>query len=214
MSIVATFNGLNIIALPCDAVSSVAAPSLIEWDPQEMVAPSTAGFDYSQQICDWSQSMLSGQVSLPPMKRLSADYWQAFLLEARGGVNAFLMGDPKASTPKGEPSGTPLVNGASQAGYTLATRGWAASTSGLLLPGDYIQIGYRLYRVLVPVASDSSGDASISIWPNLRDAPADGTAIVTSNCKGLFRLTRATGNKYSTNPGSYGFSGFGIREAL
>jgi len=87
-------------------------------------------------------------------------------------------------------------------------------TQPMLMTGDYLQIGYRLYRVLQNVYADAFGNASISLWPNLRDQPADGTAIVTRNCKGLFRLASNSGNKFSVNPGAYGLSGFQIREAL
>jgi hypothetical protein len=71
---------------------------------------------------------------------------------------------------------------------SLITTGWTASRSGLLLPGDYIQIGYRLHRVLDTVNSDSSGNATFEIWPSLREVVPTSTSIVTSNTKGLFRL--------------------------
>jgi hypothetical protein len=57
------------------------------------------------------------------------------------------------------------------------------------MPRDYIQIGYRLYNVIsAPVNSDSSGNATITLWPSLREQVTDGTPIVTVNCTGLFRL--------------------------
>jgi hypothetical protein len=213
MSIIATFNGLNIISLPCDTIPKVTAPSVIEWDPQEKVGESNAAFGYTAQIFDFMQSMWNGTVSFPPMDRHSGDAWSSFILEARGGVNAFLLGDPKAALPKGNPQGVPVVSGAGQTGYSLLTRGWKPSTLRLLKIGDLIQIGYRVYKVLDQVNSDSSGNATLSVWPNLRDQPADGVTIITNHCKGLFRLAKTTGNKFSTNVGNYGFTGFPIREA-
>jgi hypothetical protein len=214
MSILTTFNGTNIISLPCDTVPGVTCPSSIEFDPQEKVSETEGAFSYLSQVFDWQQSMWMGQVSFPPMNRYSFDAWTAFILECRGQSNAFMLGDPKAVLPKGCAVGTPLVNGASQTGYNLLTRGWAHSVTSILLPGDFIQVGYRLYKVLDPVNSDSSGNASIHLWPNLRDLPADGVTVQTRNCKGLFRLAKNTGNKWSINPGSYGLTGFAIREAL
>jgi len=127
----------------------------------------------------------------------------------------FSIGDPKRATPKGNPVGTPVVNGAGQSGYTLATRGWTASATGVLLDGDCIQIGYRLHRVTADANADSSGHATLAIWPPLRETPADGATIQTSNCKGIFRLVASTGNKSSTTTSSlFGLSGFQIREAL
>ena len=66
------------------------------------------------------------------------------------------MGDPKAKlTQRARRKGSPVVSGANQTGYSLVTRGWLPSTRSLLLPGDHIQIGYRLYKVLDQVISDS-----------------------------------------------------------
>ena len=78
---------------------------------------------------------------------------------------------------------------AAQTGYSLATKGWTAFARGLLLPGDWLQTGYRLYRNLAVANADGSGHATRSIWPQIRESPNDGDTIVTSNTKGLFRLT-------------------------
>jgi hypothetical protein len=214
MSIIATFNGLNVIALPCDTVVGVTMPSSIEWDPQELVAVNRSPFTGQTQTYDWGAAWWEGHVSFPPMSRMGFDYWTAFLAECRGPVNAFSLGDPRARVPKGAPAGTPVVSGAGQTGFSLVTRGWRPSASRLLLPGDFIQIGYRMYKVMDQVNADSSGDATISLFPNLRDQPADGAAIQCENCKGLFTLKDATGNKYSTNVGNYGLTGFAIKEAI
>ncbi len=69
MSIIATFNGLNIISLPCDTVPGVTQPSSIEWDEQEVVSSSTSPFTGQTQTYDWQASWWEGQVSFPPMSR-------------------------------------------------------------------------------------------------------------------------------------------------
>jgi hypothetical protein len=63
------------------------------------------------------------------------------------------------------------------------------------------------------VSANSSGQATIHIWPNLRDLPPDNSTIVPNNCKGLFRLAANT-SKWSTNAGNYGVTAFKIREAI
>jgi hypothetical protein len=55
--------------------------------------------------------------------------------------------------------------------------------TGALLPGDYLQIGYRLHRVL-----DETGSGPIGIWPSIREPLAGGETIITNNPQGLFRL--------------------------
>jgi hypothetical protein len=179
-----------------------------------MVAVGPESFTGQVQTYDWQNSWWEGQVSFPSMTRWSHDYWTAFISQCRGPKNAFLIGDPKAALPKGSPQGSPVASTASQTGYSLATSGWKPSTYRLLLPGDFIQIGYRLYRVEDQVDSDADGLATVSVWPNLRDAPGDGAPILCSHCKGLFRLKNASGNKSSTNAGNYGLAGFAIREAF
>jgi hypothetical protein len=124
------------------------------------------------------------------------------------------MGDPKAKLPKGVATGTPVVSGANQTGYSLVTRGWTPNKTSILLWGDYIQIGYRLYSVTDAVNTDVNGDATLPIWPPLRDLPADGVTIVTRACKGLFRLKPEADSKSSVNVGLYGLTALSIREAL
>lgn len=212
-----TFNGSNIIGNPSDLVPALLGPRSIEWDPQEVVASNVSPFTGQTQTYDWGQSWWEGQVSFPPLDRTSHDYWDAFISLCRGTLNVFQMGDPKAQKAKGlvnQTPGVPLVNGAGQTGYSLNARGFPVSINRLFLPRDFIQIGYRLYKVTDVVNSDSSGNAVLPVWPPLRDMPADGTAIVTHGCKGLFRLKNNSGNKSSVNVGAYGLSGFAIREAI
>lgn len=211
--IIGTFNGMNIVGLPCDTVGAVH-PSSIEFDPLEKVEQNTSIYTGQAQTYDLMNSLWTGTISLPSMYRTDADAWQAFILACRGMINCFLLGDPTASTPKGVASGAPVVAGAGQTGYSLVTRGWTHSIPNILTTGDYIQIGYRLYRLTDNASSDASGNATLSIWPNLRDLPADGTAIITRNCKGLMRLAQNQGNSYSTTPALYGVTGLKFREAI
>src|SRR5215472_16667667 len=203
-----------VIALPWDTIPGVTAPSSIEWRPHEYVAATESPFTGQMQVFDWQQSRLDAQVSFPPMTRRSRDAWAAFVRSCRGPLHVFQMGDPRAALPKGSGLGAPAVDGAGQKGYALASRGWPANARSLLLPGDNIQIGYRLYSVDSPVNADNNGKATLRVWPPLRDLPPDGAVIVMRNCKGLFRLAQASGNHDSVNAADYGFSGFEIREAL
>jgi hypothetical protein len=212
-----TFNGANIIALPSDVSPKVRGPRSIEWDRREFVASNESPFTGQTQQYDWMQSLWVGQVSFPPMDRFSRDCWVSFLSLCRGSLNVFQLGDPKGKKPKGVASlkpGAPVVNGANQTGYSLATRGWTASISGMLQPGDYVQVGYRLYVVNDVVSTDGSGHATLPVWPPVRDLPADGAQVITYNCRGLFRLAKSSGNKDSVNVGSYGLNAIDIVEAL
>jgi hypothetical protein len=126
------------------------------------------------------------------MQREYAEQWICFLIKLKGPHGTFLAGDTSAKVPRGVATGTPLVKGASQTGETLITDGWTAGTTGILLAGDYIQLGNYLHKVLVDATSDGSGNATRDIWPPLRSSPGDNASIVTSNTVGVFRLTSTT----------------------
>lgn len=220
MAIIGSFNGRSIIAVPSDVDAHCAAPNSIKWTYAQKVASTESPFTGSQQIFDWQQGLWMGELSFNAMQRCSADKWAAFIQQCRGNVNCFAIGDPKAKTPKGKPLGVPVVNGAAQTGYTLLTRGWTANAAGVLLAGDYISIlsgplAPRLYQVQDTASADGSGDAAVLIWPPLRESPADGTAIGTANCTGLFCLAANDGLGISTTVSDlYGVSALAIREAL
>jgi hypothetical protein len=107
-------------------------------------------------------------------------------------IGTFLLGDFVGGTARGTPTGTPLVNGASQSGGELVIDGATPDVTGWLKAGDYIQLGSagtsRLHKVLQDVNSDGSGNVTLDIWPHLRSSPADNATVIISNPKGIFRL--------------------------
>jgi hypothetical protein len=130
--------------------------------------------------------MWTVEVDLPPMARATAEEWLAFLLSLRGKLGTFFWGPSGAEkVPRGTISGTPLVNGGSQTGKTLASDGW----SGTVKKGDWFQVNHtdtvRLYKSM----SDISAGAALDIFPRLRTpAPADNAAMTFNSPVGLFRM--------------------------
>jgi hypothetical protein len=204
-----TFNGWEIVPLP----TSPAAPASVEFTAMDTVAMSTNPFTAQQQVQDWQASWLEASVTYPPLTHVQAQSWIAFMMSLRGQAKIFQLGDPLARATRGSGAGTPLVDGSGQTGYTLATKGWTHSASGILLAGDLFQIGYRLYRNLTIANSDGSGLATLCIWPQIRESPADGTSIITTATQGLWRL-KSNARKWSlTEMRVYGLQ-FEMREAL
>lgn len=211
MAIIATFAGANIIAIPTSP-----APRQVQLEMNNIVAAPTNPFTNSTlQTTQWpGGDYWTGQIALPklrPGEEIAT--WNAFLAECRGKLNTFLLGDASYKGPLGNPQGLPLVNGAqSPMAGVLLTKGWHPSLFRHLVPGDYLQVGYRLHRVLSVVNSDSTGSASISIWPSLRDALTDGQAIILNRPKGLFRMAE---NKQSmmVNETGLGATSFNVVEA-
>ncbi len=131
-------------------------------------------------------------VNLPAMASDDAGEWRAFFAALRGRYGTFLLGDPTHITPRGIGTGSPMVDGLSQSGFSLSTKGWTASTDGILLKGDYFSLGVRLYMVVEDVNSDGDGKATFDIRPQLREAPGDSNALNLVSPKGLFRLASDT----------------------
>jgi hypothetical protein len=183
----AQFNGWNIVPMP-----SGPSAKQIDFSANDTVGETSSPFTRQSQIQQWSGGdWWEVNVSLPPMRLQRANQWIAWLMALRGKANVFQLGDPLGRFPLGNASGAPLINGVHAAGITtIATKGWTAGAKNVLLPGDYFQIGVRLHKVaqLTAVDADANGLATFDIWPSLREAPADGTAIITSGTSGLFRL--------------------------
>lgn len=170
-------------------------PKSIVFSMHDAVATMRSQFTNLTQTLTWpGADYWEVEVTLPPMARCDAANWIAFLMSLRGQANVFQIGDLEGAKPLGMTEGVPLVDGTvntnNQPGQTtLYTRGWKTSGFRLLLPGSYLQIGYRLYTCLDVVDSDSNGNANFTIWPSIRETPADGTAISLANATGLFRLS-------------------------
>lgn len=150
-------------------------------------------FGITERLNDLEAGWWEVALSYPPMKRATAAAWVRWLVGMRGRRGTTEWGPEWATSPRGSVAGTPVVDGGSQTGTTLATRGWDASETGVLLGGDYIQLtdgsgNKRLHMVTQDADSDGSGEASVEIWPALRFSPSDGDSIVTSSPQGTFRL--------------------------
>lgn len=159
------------------------------------VAISESPFTFKQQVVAHTGQRWEAEVSIPPIKRETAEVWVSFLVSLQGVKGTFLMGDPIAATPRGSASsapGTPVVNGADQTGDSLTIDGCPASATGYLKAGDYIQLGggsaATLHKVLQDVNTNGAGQATLDLWPYIRNAPADDATVIVSNAKGLFRL--------------------------
>lgn len=185
MAVTGNYLGASIIALP-----STPAFKEVELIMNDTVAMSRSPFTGTTQVQAWpGADWWEASLTLPQLTQADAVVWSAFLGELRGMANVFYLRDPSYRGPFGVPQGAPVVNGVNVAmSQTLNTRGWKPSTFRLLLPGDLLQIGYRLHRVLDVVNSDATGAAAISIWPSIREATTDGEAIVLKQPQGLFRL--------------------------
>jgi len=200
---------VSLVSLP-----STPGPRSVEFSFSDSVAIVTSIFTGQTQAQQWvGADQWSGTLTLPPLTQPQADRWISFLMELRGMLNPFLLGDPLKPTPRGSGKGIPVVDTAGNVAgaQALLSRGWPINAWELLKFGDYIQVGYRLHRVINPVNSNAAGKASIAIWPSLREAPTDGQAIILNSPKGLFRLAQNK-RSWSTDVTRYSSISFQIQE--
>lgn len=159
----------------------------------QRVRLSESRFNYVQQVLNYGGQRWEADVRIPIINHADARDWLAFLSKLKGPLNTFTMGDPVAATARGTPGGTPLVNGASQTGSSLIIDGCSLSQTDWLKAGDYIQLGTgedaRMHMVLDDVNSDGSGDATLSLWPDITSAPADNATVTVSSTVGAWRLS-------------------------
>lgn len=183
------------------------------------VAYSRSPFTFSGQVHAYAGQMWQADVTLPPMKRDDAEQWVAWLISLKGQLGTFYLGDPNATTPRGSArdADTITVNGATTSGSTIDIQSAPLSQTDYLKAGDYMQVGSgtsrQLFKVLQDVSTDSTGSATVDVWPNVRTSIADNAPVTVQSTQGLFRLS-SNETSWSVNEASvYGLT-FGAMEAL
>ena len=126
------------------------------------------------------------------IRKLAA--WKTAMTLHKGSFHAY-DADYKGPSSVG---GTPRIRGASQMGNALVTDGWPPNQSAAMYAGGYIQIVDQYYRLLEDVQTNSSGIATISVWPACRKAHNDNSLIVFNNPVMVAQLADIT-NKISTD---------------
>lgn len=182
----------------------------------DQVAASASRFTGQTQVQAHAGQWWEMDVMLRPLTRAEAAAWMATFAALRGRFGTFHLGDSSRPAPLGTGAGAPLVAGAGQTGQTLVTDGWGVAQT-VLKAGDYLQVGsgalQRLYLATEDVVSDGAGGATVSIWPALRESPADNAPLVLTNPAGTFRLAENT-REWSVDRALHWGIGFSAVEAL
>ena len=206
------------ISYPLSLPTSIGMAQ-IELRATNAVAKSTSPFTFSSQVHAYSGSAWSADVTLPSIRRDLAEDWISFLLSLRGQLGTFYLGDPNAATPRGSArdSHSIATSAAVSSGSSIGIDGALTSVTGYLKAGDYLQVGTgssrQLFKVLADVNTNSSGEATVDVWPNVRTSIADNSPLTVENTAGLFELA-SNEQSYSINEASqYGIS-FGAKEAI
>lgn len=164
----------------------------LEMTPVSIVAESSSIFTGSQETQVHAGKWFEVSAIVKPLTEEDGREWAGFFTRMNGLEGSFLLGCPPVFKQLGSPTGTPLVNGANQQGNVLETDGWDPNKT-IFKTGDYFQLGTgaasRLYMVNTPAISDGSGNATLDIFPMLREIPANNAPIILDDLRGLFKLT-------------------------
>jgi len=200
-------------------ISLPASPGIVTNTIRKLtvVARTTSPFSLAVQTQVWPGQMWLSDLVLPRMTRANGEAWASAFASLNGAEGSLLIGDTANKTPRGVATGTPVVNGASQSGYNLNTRGWSNSITGILKAGDWVQLGTgataRLYKNIFDVNSGGTGLATLTLWPSLRSSPADGEALTLAPARGKFCIVKEP--EYSIGPDHvYTFSTIQLMEDL
>lgn len=174
-------------------------------------------YTMERQAFEWDGQMWMFSYTVPACSNVVADEWIAFADLLHGQFGTFLLGNAARPLPKGIGGGSPLVNGAGQAGYALNVKNAPHSVTQWLKKGDHFQYGTgataRLHRMTADANTDSSGNVTLQFVPKLRYSPADSSAIVINNPVGNFTLSSNTVTHSVDTDGYYHLS-FDAQEAL
>ena len=155
-------------------------------------------------------------VQMPPLTQEDAQSIFAFLQKQKGAYENFTIQYPLTNLGADKSQTDIVVNGihASQ-DATIAMDGFTASTTGILKAGDMIKFANhtKVYMVLDDVDSNASGEATISISPNLVAGLADNTA-VTVNQPSLTVYLSTGELMYATDPSGFFSISFDVREVI
>lgn len=180
----------------------------ISMTARAVVGISRSPFSLEAQVQAQQGQMWLGQFTLPPLRRADGEPWLAFLLSLNGPEGTFLAGIEGGENPRGALGGSPLVKGGGQSGQVLLIDGCTPNITGWAKAGDYLQLGTgldtHLHKNLTDADTDGSGNATLDIWPRLRTAPNDNSAVVMTNAKGLWRMASNDMQWQLSNPTLYG----------
>lgn len=118
---------------------------------------------------------------------------------------------PSSSFARPVTTTTAAVAASTQNGLALYLKGLPASTAGLLLAGDWVEIDGQLKMVTASLDSDAAGLGYLQFAPPLRRAVADNTPVIVTKPMGRFIATDSLG--WDNEPGVFSHAAIELEEA-
>lgn len=169
-----------------------------ELQPVTVVGLNASPFTGEQQLYPWPGQWWRWAISLPPMTAANAATWTAFFLKLNGPQGTFYLGPSIRKTSGGNVGGSWLVDASATANSTTLP---LKSGTGLAAVGDWLQVNTgenaKLHRV-VQVNESMGSMVSVDVFPRLRSAYAEDTAVSFTNPVGVFRLAELPTEAYDS----------------
>lgn len=164
-------------------------------------------FDKSEQTLEQPGARWGARLNFENLSISEGRLLTAFLHGLRGRAGRFTWGPPSWA-PQGSAiadGGSSVINGASQSGVLVQTRGFVASRPAIFYPGDFLSwpdtTGRpQLHQVVadgavpngnfVATGSNAGGLCSFRVSPPIRRSPNDGAVLSIAAPTGLFRLSK------------------------
>lgn len=151
-------------------------PANVQWQLQDFGNTQKGALGGQAQRVNRLGTRWAVTVEMPPMSADDARAWSAALMSANSNGARWTVSQP--SVPTGSP-GAVVVNGASQSGASLACDG--ANVGFTAKRGQFVNVTTGgdafCYMLTDDVTADASGNITLSLYPDLRDEPADGDAV-------------------------------------
>lgn len=160
-------------------------PNSMRWHLQFNTVSFQSPYNQSVQTHSFPGGMWQGQLTFKNITREQLDDIETFIYRLGGANGRFLMWD--FLRPGRPAQGEPVVSQSGAQGGYLPTSGWLPNRR-VIKKGDYFSVNNELKKVLEDVWSNAAGTAIIEFAPWLRKSPAAGTAIITQNPCGIFKL--------------------------
>jgi hypothetical protein len=138
---------------------------------------------------------------------------RAFITSLRGKAGRFWL-SPPGYRRAGSGIGSPLVEGAGHTGTMILTSGWQPFQDGVLMAGDYFQVGSELKMMTADALADGNGFATLEFTPPLRVSPTDNAAIITEKPSCIMKLRDNGQGKFPQQPGHIYALSIAVEEAI
>ena len=209
-------------------------PTSLTWYLEANTSTFVSPLTRASQTAELAGAVWKAEFSLPSMQEAAWRSWSAFAAKMRGqagrayvvpwhapgssaptyaaGLDLTCDSTAKkvdATTPLCDavfPAtlGTPVIDGASQAGNSVAMRGFTASCY-VFRAGDFFHYnttaGRTLHMVVEDAISDENGEVSVTVEPPIRTAPADAAAVTIVNPSCVMRVADDANGAPSFTPG-------------